>query len=145
MSLYIDTSCLLKLLFDEPESPRVARIVEHETNVIVSTLAEVEVSVRLQRLQYQKLMTASAAKHLRSAWADLLRMTPFERVALDGEVFAVALAQTQRTRGVYCKSLDRLHLAAAEIASAKRFLTNDDIQAKAARALGFEVIRPRLS
>lgn len=40
MSLYLDTSCLLKLLLPEVESRRVAEIVAAEEHVVVSSLAQ---------------------------------------------------------------------------------------------------------
>jgi predicted nucleic acid-binding protein len=39
--------------------------------------------------------------------------------------------------------LDRLHLAAMQALDVRRLLTNDEIQARAAAALGFEILRPR--
>lgn len=47
MSLYLDTSCLLKLLLPEPESRRVAEIVADEEHVIVSSLAPLEAVVQI--------------------------------------------------------------------------------------------------
>ena len=46
-------------------------------------------------------------------------------------------------RGAPCPTLDRLHLASMEALNLRRLLTNDDAQARAARALGFAVIVPR--
>ena len=46
-------------------------------------------------------------------------------------------------RSVHCRTLDRLHLAAMQALGVRRLLTNDDIQTRAATALGFEVLRPR--
>jgi len=40
VSLYLDTSCLLKLLLPEVESRRVAEIVAAEEHVVVSSLAQ---------------------------------------------------------------------------------------------------------
>ena len=42
VSLYIDTSCLLKLLFPEPESARVGESVAAEKRVVVSALGRLE-------------------------------------------------------------------------------------------------------
>ena len=45
---YLDTSCLLKLLRDEPESADVRRVVDAEAEVIVSSLTELETEVQLK-------------------------------------------------------------------------------------------------
>ncbi len=47
MSLYLDTSCLLKLLLPEAESRRVAEMVESEEHVAVSTLAQLEAATQV--------------------------------------------------------------------------------------------------
>jgi len=46
-SLYVDTSCLLKLLFLEAESRRVAEILGSEEHVVVSSLARLEAIVQV--------------------------------------------------------------------------------------------------
>ena len=44
---------------------------------------------------------------------------------------------------MHCRTLDRLHLAAMEALGLRRLLTNDEIQGRAAKARGFEVLLPR--
>jgi len=59
-------------------------------------------------------------------------------------VIEVAEAQVRPlVRAAYCRTLDRLHLATMETMGLRRLLTNDAVQAAAARALGFEVVTPR--
>jgi hypothetical protein len=56
------------------------------------------------------------------------------------------MAETQMrpaVKSTYCRTLDRLHLAAMQVLEVHRLLTNDDTQARAARGLGFEITRPR--
>ena len=50
MSLYLDTSCLLKMLFPEPETRRVMQLVAVEEHVVISTLARLETLVNPQLL-----------------------------------------------------------------------------------------------
>ena len=47
MALYLDTSCLLKILFPEPETARVMGLVAEEDEVVVSTLARLEAVVQI--------------------------------------------------------------------------------------------------
>ena len=46
--IYLDTSCLLKLLREEAESDAVRHAVEAESEVVVSSLAELETEVQLK-------------------------------------------------------------------------------------------------
>ncbi len=46
--IYLDTSCLLKLMLEEPESEAVRMAVARESEVIVSALTELEATVQLR-------------------------------------------------------------------------------------------------
>jgi uncharacterized protein with PIN domain len=46
--IYLGTSCLLKLLLEEPDSEAVRMTVARESEVIVSELAELETAVQLR-------------------------------------------------------------------------------------------------
>ena len=46
--IYLDTSCLLKLLRDEPESAEVRSAVSSEDEVVISSLTELETEVQLK-------------------------------------------------------------------------------------------------
>ena len=64
MSLYLDTSCLLKLLFPEPESRRVAQLIEAESSVVVSALARLEALGQLQARVAGGILSAALARKL---------------------------------------------------------------------------------
>ena len=141
MSLYLDTSGLLKLLFIEPESARVRELVTREPQVMVSTLVRLEavqclrarrLAGDISRIQHQRLILKVA---------EMLQTPPFE--VAEFPAAAVAMAERQNATSGYCRTLDRLHLGAMEALGVRRLLTNDDQQAAAARALGFEVLMPR--
>ena len=58
----------------------------------------------------------------------------------------IEIAETQVRpvlKSAYCRTLDRLHLAAMQALGVHRLLTNDEPQARAARGLGFETTLPR--
>jgi len=132
--IYLDSSCLLKLLLTEPESEAVRQAVAREEDVVVSALTELE--------------TAGAVFGERRyrAYLDQLErfrdVDPFRFLPLPGTVFQTALRQQRRARQPHCRSLDRLHLAAMEELGLRRLMTNDVAQAIGARSLGFEVLRP---
>jgi hypothetical protein len=73
--------------------------------------------------------------------SEMLQTSPFEMAAFPPAT--VATAESQIHGGAYCRTLDRLHLGVMEALGLNRLLTNDDQQAAAARALGFEVLMPR--
>jgi predicted nucleic acid-binding protein len=144
LSLYLDTSCLLKLLFPEPETAAVAVTIEAEDRVVVSSLGRLEALSQLQARVAGGVLRPRAATLLREKLDTLLASEPYEVVALPPSVVERAVEQIAfRRRAPYCRTLDRLHLAAMEVSGVKRLLTNDDTQAKVARSLGFKVLLPR--
>jgi len=142
VSIYIDTSCLWKLLMPEQGSAETQKILEEEPRIIVSSLAELEV-----QLQLQAMMLGGSLRPMRHAaflakLAEMRDLPPLVHQTTPADLARVATIQI-RSSPTYCRTLDRLHLAAMEALGVRRLLTNDDHQAAAARALGFGVILPR--
>ena len=143
MSLYLDSSCLLKMLFPEPETMRVMRLVAAEEHVVVSTLARLETLVQIQARRAGGLLRETAASALVARLDTVFRQTPYEIVRTPAEMVDVAEAHLRSLpREAHCPTLDRLHLAVMKSLDVRRLLTNDQAQARAARALGFSVIVP---
>lgn len=115
--------------------------IQHETNVVVSSLTELEASVQLRGLHLGGSM--GLARYLRTCGrlAETIAGHPFMIHPLVSRIFTAAIAQHAATR-VHCRSLDRLHLAAMEELGVRRLMTHDGRQAKAARELGYEVVMP---
>ena len=144
MRLYLDASCLLKLLFSEPETPRVMYLIAAEQQVVVSTLARLEALVQLHGRGSGGLLKPASVRSLVAHLQALLGQDPYEMVHTPPTAIDVAKEQLRRLpREAHCPTLDRLHLASMEAFNLRRLLTNDDAQARAARALGFTVIVPR--
>ena len=110
--------------------------------MIVSALAELEAVIELKaaflagdytRVQWRKL---EAHLHL------LRDEEPFVFKSLPGSLWEIAFRQHRNSVSAYCRTLDRLHLAAVEHFGLTRLMTHDDVQAKAAAALRLEVISP---
>jgi predicted nucleic acid-binding protein len=90
------------------------------------------------------MLTRGAARSLVGRLDELLRQEPYELIRPPAEVVDVAEAQIRTLPlGAYCPTLDRLHLSVMKSLGLDRLLTNDDPQARAARALGCTVIMPR--
>src|SRR5207244_8074409 len=140
--IYLDTSCLLKLLLEEPESEAVRSAVAREVDVIVSSLAELEAAVQLRAGwlsgEYGETRYRAYVGRLNA----FRETDPFRFRSLPGSVFSVALRQDRDTRRVHCRTLDRLHLAAMEELGLRRLMTDDGREAAGAVALGHEVVRP---
>lgn len=140
-AIYLDSSSLLKLLWNEPESPAVREAVAREHAVVVGALTELEVSVQLRA----KRLAGVVPKRRYDAYvAQLLAfksMAPFEFLEVPGTVFRLAVEQ-HRAAAVHCRSLDRLHLACMHELGIGRLMTNDGKQAAAARAVKLQVVCP---
>jgi predicted nucleic acid-binding protein len=140
--IYLDTSCLLKLLRVEPESADVCSAVDAEDEVVVSSLAELETEVQLKAAAVGGEVRASQWRQYQAKLAAMRNLDPFHFRHLPAAVFQTALRQHRNPQAAYCRSLDRLHLAAMEELKQRRLMTLDEVQAKAAEALGHEVVRP---
>lgn len=132
MSLYVDTSALLKRYVEEPESAHCDEILRGDTVWLTARHTWIEVLRNLARLvagrEQQRLEDT-----FRADWAR------FAVIELDIVTCELA-ADIAKTHGV--RTLDALHLAAARRAggNALPFLTYDVRQAQAARSLGFPVV-----
>ena len=142
MSLYLDTSCLLKLVLVEPESARVRQLLQAEPQVIISTLAELEAEQYLWSHLLGGGLRRREHAQLSELLAGLRGGAPFVHKTPPHDLAQISRRQILSSRA-YCRTLDRLHLAAMEALGVSRLLTNDDQQAAAARALGFGVVLPR--
>jgi predicted nucleic acid-binding protein len=131
MSLYVDTSALLKRYVLEDDSDDCERILLSDPEWVTARHTWVEMLRNLT-----KLLRGSERSRLKSAFrSDWDRMHVVELDAKTCER-AGELAETLQVR-----SLDALHLAAAERAGAAglTFVTYDLRQAQAARSLGWRV------
>jgi uncharacterized protein with PIN domain len=144
LSAYLDTSCVLKLLFPEPETAAVMQLVATEDHVVVSTLARLETITQLHARVVGGVLTRRAARSLMMRLDSLLQHAPYEVVRAPTEALDIAEAQVRPfPREAHCPTLDRLHLAVMAALGLERLLTNDKAQARAARGLGFSVVLPR--
>jgi hypothetical protein len=141
MSVYLETSCLLKLVLDEPDSPAVEAALEGETDILVSTLARLEAESVLLAMRLGGELSKRQLTVAKQTLDLILTRAPFRPVRLPADACETALRQLAGSPG-YCRTFDRLHLAAAEALGPQRFMTADRAQANAATALGLEVVSP---
>ena len=138
--LYIDTSSLLKLLWEEPESEWTRERIAVEQKVIISSLAELEADVQLAGACLAGKYSRLKLNRYRRALLTFPEIEPFDRADLPSQLYQVALRQHRIAGQPHCGTLDRLHLAAMELLGVSRLLTHDARQAQAARGLGFDVL-----
>jgi predicted nucleic acid-binding protein len=140
--IYVDTSCLLKVLRPEPLSEAVWKAIDDEEAVIVSVLGELETLVQLKAEWTGGMLTRQQWRQIEARLGILRNEPPFEFRGLPAALFQTALRQHRNSGERHCRSLDRLHLAAMEELKLSRLMTHDERQAKAAIESGFEVVRP---
>lgn len=128
--IYLDSSALLKLLYEERESAALAGWLSARagTPVVSSELARVEVIRACRR------MNADALPEARALLGDL-DLIPLSREVVD---------RAAEVGGTLLRSLDALHLASAlsirdDISA---FIAYDHRLADAATAAGLEAVRP---
>jgi predicted nucleic acid-binding protein len=144
VSLYVDTSCFLKLVFSEPETLELTKLMSGEARIVVSALTRVEALVQIVGRVSGGAITRRAGAFAHRMVASLLKTAPFEPVDNPPKLVQIAQRQVLSAAGrAHCRTLDRLHLATMEGLELTRLLTNDNQQASAAQALGFDVIIPR--
>jgi uncharacterized protein len=132
VSLYVDSSALLKRYVDEPDSELADSLLGSDLTLVTARHTIVEVRRNLARLLNGRDLAAA-----RSAFARDLQVLSI--VELD-EVTCEGAATVAEVTGV--RTLDALHLAAAQRIGgpAVPFLTFDARQAQAARSLGLTVV-----
>jgi predicted nucleic acid-binding protein len=140
--VYLDSSCLLKLILLEPESEAIRQAVASEAEVVVSILTQLEAEVQLKAAHLGGRYRAARWRAYRGGLSSMLDFAPFRLAVLAGSVFETAIRQHKKTDKVHCRSLDRLHLAAMEELDVRRLMTHDGVQAAAAHAVGFSVLQP---
>lgn len=128
--IYLDTSALVKLIFDEPESDALAAWLRQrrETPKVTSELSTVELVRVCRRIDVDAVPEARRL-------LDGLDLIPLKHAVLDhaGRVDPVGL-----------RTLDAIHLASASTLSdgPTAFVVYDTGLAGAADAAGFEIVAP---
>lgn len=132
MTLYVDSSALLKRYVDEHDSDTARALMATDPVLVTSRLTEIEVRRNLSRL----VADVDDLDRLRMALTGDL--DAFALVSLDAATCAEAARIAEQT---LCRSLDAIHLGAARRAgAATTLLTFDGRQARAARSIGLDVV-----
>ena len=132
MTIYVDSSALLKRYVDEPDRAAAEQLLLSDPVLVTSWITVVEVRRNLARLVQPSELAAVRAQCMRD-------LDEFALVAVD-ETVCLAAAVISEQLGV--RSLDAVHLACAQrlLIPGLSFITFDLRQAQAARALGLTVL-----
>ncbi|HZT45025.1 MAG TPA: type II toxin-antitoxin system VapC family toxin [Gaiellaceae bacterium] len=132
MTLYVDSSALLKRYVDEPDSEAADAILRADESIVTGRHTIVEVRRNLARLLDGRELEIARDSFRRDLEAIAV-------VELDGETCELA-AELAGVTGA--RSLNALHLAAARRVGGTEIavLTFDVRQAQVARSLGFTVL-----
>ena len=135
--IYLDTGCLLKLYYPEPDSPRVARIVSGKSIVLLA-LHELELSNALQLKLFRREAKPSQVRATSAMVESDVRTGVLHRppVVWEDILQSAAALSKMHTRSTGCRSLDVLHCAAAQGVAAASFITTDARQRRLGRAIG---------
>lgn len=126
-NIYIDSSAILKFIIKEAESEAVVSI--SRARFITSELSRVEVKRAILRYEPNALKVAENI------------LDNFNFVKIDSQTLVQAERLPER---INLRALDAIHIAVASKMALKinSILTYDKQMAKAAKALGFEVLSP---
>ena len=142
MITYLDTSSLVKLYVEEPESEAVKGLVARSDAVSTSLVAYAEARAAFARKYWERAFTKSQFKKVKDSlnkdWSHLLIITVSKEIALS----AGDLAEKHNLRG-----FDAIHLASAitikqELQSSVVFSCADEKLQKASMQEGFDQPRP---
>jgi len=141
MSIYLDTGCLVKLYYPEPESQKVAAVVAG-LPIFFTPLHELEFTNALHLKIFHKNATAAQVQAAEAlVEADVKSGVLLQAVANWEKVFrsATDLAR-HHSASIGCRSLDVLHCAAALFLEADEFLSTDARQKQLAGAIGLKLV-----
>jgi uncharacterized protein len=133
VSLYVDTSALLKLYVDEPDSDSCEALLTTDPDWVTARHTLVEARRNLRRLLGPSDDYLDALAQFTDDW------TRCRVVELDADLCLSAAQIAERTGA---RSLDALHLAAAVSSEVATVVTYDRRLAQAARDEGLTVANP---
>jgi predicted nucleic acid-binding protein len=139
--IYLDTGCLVKLYYPEPESQKVAALVAGKP-ICYSPLHELEFTNALHlKLFHRSASPAQVQAAAALVEADVKSGVLLPAVANWEKIFRTASDLARQHSGAFgCRSLDVLHCAAAQVLEAGEFLSTDARQMQLAGAMGLKLV-----
>lgn len=140
MKIYLDTSALIKLYCIEDGSVSINTIVsENATPLPIWDLHIIEFHNALKLKVFRNELNKKEALHLSLLFMKRRKAGIYHTPELDRkEHTELCLTYTDFSTEIGCRSLDIMHVAAATLFKADRFLTFDTRQAELAKRTGFD-------
>ena len=139
--IYLDTGCLVKLYYPEPDSAQIVAHIQGKA-ILYTPLHELEFTNALQLKFFFKGATITQIAAARAAVDEDLKCGVL--VSARGDwipIFQEASRLAEQYTGtVGCRSLDILHCAAAKVLAATEFISTDARQGQLATAMGLNLV-----
>lgn len=139
--IYLDTGCLLKLYYPEPNSASVAAVISGKA-IIFTALHELETMTALQLKRFRGEATAEQVEAAMRFVREDLTSGKLAQLPVNWPVVlrnATELARVHASSSG-CRSLDVLHCALALAMNANEFISSDARQIAVATAMGLGVV-----
>lgn len=138
---YLDTGCLLKLYYPEPNSAAVAAAVSGK-GIVFTALHELETVSALQLKRFRGEATAEQAEAAMRLVREDLAGGKLVRPAVNWPAVLLNAAELARVHAAAsgCRSLDVLRCALADTVGVEGFVSTDARQITVATAMGLNVI-----
>ena len=142
MTTYVDSSALVAVYVPERFSAAARSAVRKEPQVPFTQLHELEVPNAFELLVGRGLISREECRAVQSQLRDDLETQRLAQVSLDLERVFTSASELSRvyTAKFLTRSLDLLHVAAAQLTMCVRFVSADDRQLAVAKAAGLNVV-----
>jgi predicted nucleic acid-binding protein len=138
MSLYLDTSALVKWYIEESDSDAFDDFLARRSGASISRLTIVELRSVLGRRRRNREISGATERAAFGLFESHVRDGLLDVLAMHDAHFVGALEIMQNLPRIPLRTLDALHLAVARANSILAVATADRLMVRAARALRFE-------
>ena len=112
--IYLDTSCLVKLIRQEAQSQAVSEALSREAQVIVSALTELETLVQFKAGYLAGDYGLAQRRRYETQLHLVQTAEPFHLKKIPAGTWETALRQHRNSQDIHCRTSDRIHLAIME-------------------------------
>jgi predicted nucleic acid-binding protein len=142
VTIYIDSSVLVAVYVPERFSTAARRAVRGAPQVPFTQLHELEIPNAFELLVGRGLISREECRVVQAQLYEDIETQRLTRLSLDLDTVFTNAAELSRahTAKALTRSLDLLHVAAAQVAMCTAFVSADDRQLAVAKALGLAVL-----
>jgi predicted nucleic acid-binding protein len=139
--IYLDTGCLLKLYYPEPNTASVVAAVAGKV-IVFTALHELETVTALQLKRFRREATAEQADAAMTLMREDLSGGKLMRASINWPAVMKEAAEVAHAHAAASgsRSLDILHCALARALVAEEFVSSDSRQVAIANAIGLRVM-----